>query len=187
MSPAAIPAWTPDGLLPPIGSDPVSPDRSPYRVALVDFVERFATSPARTAILDGLLRYRAALHAAGLVSGLQWLDGSFLEDIETHTGRPPRDVDVVTFYQRPNGQTPADLLAAAPSLFDPRVAKSNYGVDAYTVDLAWPQQRMVRVAAYWYSMWSHRRDLVWKGYLEVDLAPDHDQDAAARLAIKRAP
>lgn len=33
-------------------------------------------------MLDGLLRKRAALHAAGLIQGFQWLDGSFLEHVE---------------------------------------------------------------------------------------------------------
>jgi hypothetical protein len=96
---AAIPDWLPTGVLPPI--NPVSPttvDRSPYRVTLTDLVLRFNTSSERREILTGLLSFRKALHGLGLNSGFQWLDGSFLEDIVTTDSRPPRDIDVVTFY-----------------------------------------------------------------------------------------
>ncbi len=33
---------------------------------------------------------------------------------------------------------------------------------------------IVAQAAYWYGMWSHRRDQTWKGYLQVDLDPAAD-------------
>lgn len=36
MNAQAIPAWTPEGLLPPIGTDPAGPDRSTYRVPTCD-------------------------------------------------------------------------------------------------------------------------------------------------------
>jgi len=71
--------------------------RSPYVVGLLDVVERFATTPERIRILDGLLRFRADLHQTGIVSGFQWLDGSFMEQVEILEHRPPRDLDVVNF------------------------------------------------------------------------------------------
>ena len=71
----AIPAWTAEGVLPPINaSQPVSPERSPYVVSLADYVLRFGTSPERRAVIAGFLNYRAALHGAGLIHGFQWLD-----------------------------------------------------------------------------------------------------------------
>jgi hypothetical protein len=94
MSVVAIPAWTADGVLPPINaSQPVSPERSPYVVSLTDYVLRFSDTPERRAVLDGYLRYRAALHAAGVVQGFQWIDGSFLEHVEVTEGRTPNDID----------------------------------------------------------------------------------------------
>lgn len=36
---------------------------------------------------------------------------------------------------------------------------------------------LIRKATYWYSMWSHRRNQAWKGYLEVDLDPAFDRQA----------
>jgi hypothetical protein len=90
MSPVAIPAWTADGVLPPINaSQPTSPERSPYVVSLTDYVLRFGDTPERRGILDGFLKYRAALHRAGVVQGVQWLDGSFLEHVEVTEGRAP--------------------------------------------------------------------------------------------------
>jgi hypothetical protein len=64
----------------------------------MDLVTRFATTPERQAIIAGLLAYRHALHATGLVRGFQWLDGSFAEHVEVIEQRPPNDIDVVTFY-----------------------------------------------------------------------------------------
>ena len=53
------------------------------------------------AILDGFLRFRELLTQAGFVSGFQWVDGSFLENVEMLENRPPNDLDVVTFYIPP--------------------------------------------------------------------------------------
>lgn len=67
MMPMGIPAWNTQGVLPPVDvADPTSPLRSPYVVPLSEAVQRFGTSAERLTILEGLLEYRAALHAAGL-------------------------------------------------------------------------------------------------------------------------
>lgn len=184
MSPAAIPAWTADGVLPPINSaQPVSVERSPYIVSLTDYVLRFSDTPERRAVLDGLLRYRAALHAVGLVSGFQWLDGSFVEDVERIEGRAPRDIDIVTFYRLPPGRTQKEIGNAAPSLFfDHTGVKATYFVDGYSVDLGMEAEQLTKKTAYWYSIWSHRRTQLWKGFVQVDLAPVEDATAAATLA-----
>ena len=41
----------------------------------------------------------------------------------------------------------------------------------------------VQSIAYWYSMWSHRRDGLWKGFVQVDLDSAQDADARAVLNI----
>lgn len=111
MMPIGIPEWNEHGVLPPVGdADPTSRIRSPYRVSLSEVVLRFGTTEERRAILDGLLRYRAALHAIGLVQSFQWLDGSFLESIEQLESRPPNDVDVVTFIRLPPQLSQAALM-----------------------------------------------------------------------------
>ena len=175
------------GVVPPIrpsvaGHDP---DRSPYEADLGAVVDMFAVSQDRADILQGLLDYRAALHAAGLVSGFQWLDGSFLENIEDVEGRPPQDIDVVTFFELPAGQTQLTLLPVLESLFDPQQTKPRYKVDAYPFELGQPMDSTrVRTTTYWYSMWSHRRDGVWKGFVQVDLDPAIDVAGRTLLAQK---
>lgn len=179
MTTVAIPAWNPQGLLPPIDVlNPTSVERSPYRVVLTDVMVRFATSPQRRQILRGWLGYRAALHGMGLTDGFQWLDGSFLEQVETLENRPPQDMDVVTFLNPPAGFAPTQQQIAT---LDNQAAKQAFRVDSYFVDLNLPANELVERSAYWYSMWSHRRNQAWKGYLEVDLNPAYDQQATDYL------
>jgi hypothetical protein len=178
----AIPDWNAEGVLPPTGADPVSPERSPYPVSLLQLVERFAVSPARRTILDGFLRYRAALHACGLVIGTQWIDGSFVENIEAVHDRPPNDVDVVTFFLTPEGLTERDIAKYNPDLFVSDAAKQTYRVDAYLVGIRGTLEQLLQQATYWYSLWSHTRTQHWKGYLAVDLAPIEDAVALSLLA-----
>ena len=187
MMPMSIPARNSKGVIPPIGTaDPTSPLRSPYVVPLTEVVHRFGTSLARLTILEGLLRYRVALHAAGLIQGFQWLNGSFLEDVESRESRPPNDIDVVTFFRLPPGATEASIIQRAPVLF-PRdraarlIFKQQYHVDAYLEHLSARPERVVRRSTYWYSMWSHRRNGDWKGYLQVNLVPAEDAAASSLL------
>ena len=184
MSLVAIPQWTANGVLPPINaSHPVSADRSPYVVSLTDYVRRFSGTSERLTVIDGMIRYRAALHAVGLDAGFQWLDGSFLEHVELIEGRAPNDVDVVTFYQLPPGTSQAQLIARAGALLSNHaLVKADYHVDGYLVHLGMEPERLIRQSIYWYSIWSHRRNQLWKGFVQVDLAPSEDAMAAATLS-----
>jgi hypothetical protein len=187
MTIVAIPPWNAGGLIPPVNSvTPTAAERSPYSVALPELVLRFGTSTNRRRILDGFLRYRGMLHDAGLRSGFQWLDGSFLEHIELLEGRPPNDLDAVTFFRLPPGTTQTDIQSRAPDAFPltrgERMAfKSAFCVDPFYVNLDAPCERLVRSSTYWYSMWSHRRDASWKGYLQIDLDLADDATAASHL------
>ena len=185
-STAAIPGWSNAGVLPPVRPEVPgsSLDRSPYIVDLAVFVDHFATSPERMAILDDLLQFRADLHQAGITSGFQWLDGSFLEQVEVLENRAPRDMDVVTFLDLPSGQDQQSLIQRHGTLFDPKHVKATYAMDAYFVVLGEPLDiGSVRRVSYWYSMWSHRRDGLWKGFVQVDLDPSQDADARATLNL----
>lgn len=184
ISTGAIPAWNSAGVIPPIrpGVQGHDLDRSPYFVDLVTVVDRFATSPERCAILDGLLRYRSIWHQAGISSGFQWLDGSFLEQIETLESRPPKDMDVVTFFDLPDGDDQRSFVRNNPELFDRKKLKDDFYMDAYFSPLGgsfgvW----QVKNISYWYSMWSHRRNGLWKGFVQVDIDPSQDSSARAIL------
>lgn len=181
MANVAIPAWNALGVLPPIDpNSPTSPDRSPYPVALKDVVMRFSTSPARRAVLKGLLDYRATLHRIGYTSGFQWLDGSFIEEVEVLEARAPRDIDVVTFTHDPKNVTLSDDDAL---LLEHDAAKAAFKVDSYILELDQISRRELTFwSAYWYSMWSHRRNQAWKGFLQIELAPLDDAEAYSWLS-----
>lgn len=185
MSSNPIFSWNHQGVLHPI--DPsggaTSRNRSPYKVSLSDFVLQFSTTLPRQNLLSGFLSFRSALHGAGIRAGFQWLDGSFLECVESLRSRPPNDIDVVTFYIVPDGQTQKTLEASHPQLFDHDYIKDSYHVDAYFIELKGSTLgKLIAELTYWYSLWSHQRDsLLWKGYLQIDLSPTHDNVALENL------
>ncbi|WP_374234615.1 MULTISPECIES: DUF6932 family protein [unclassified Thiocapsa] len=184
MRAKTIPGWTSSGVLPSINpASPTSMDRSPYQVGIFDFALRFGTSSDRNRILLGLLEYRQVLRELGIARGFQWVDGSFLEDVERLEGRAPNDLDVVTFAHLPSGITQRDLIARRPNLFDRNRCKQDYRVDGFLVQLnGAPPEYLVERSRYWYSLWSHRRSGVWKGYIELSL--DADDDRAARQNVQ---
>jgi len=183
MTTVSIPDWNAQGVLPPC--DPIRPtsaERSPYTISLSDFVLRFSSTPKRQDVLTGFLDFRASLHEVGLVHGFQWVDGSFLEDIETIEGRAPADLDVVSFFHLPQGETQQSFAAAHPDVFDHDATKTRFHVDAYFVPLDDnPPAHLIERSAYWYSLWSHRRNGQWKGYLQIDLSQTADATAKAEL------
>lgn len=193
MTRVVIPTWNASGVIPPVSSTaPTSAERSPYLVSLSEFVLRYATSAKRQQILVGYLRYRGRLHSAGLTTGFQWIDGSFLENIEVTETRDPNDLDVVTFFSLPVGLTQQQVQARAPDAFPVTRAeratfKTAFLVDPYFVSLGSRASILVQQSAYWYSMWSHRRDATWKGFLQIDLDPAEDPLAAIQLQVPAIP
>lgn len=175
-----IPQFNLSGILPPFlpGSFPTSAAHtSPYKTTLMDLVSRFAISAERKKILQGFLEYRIALKKAGVVTGFQWIDGSFTEDIEKTAGRPPNDIDLVTFAHRPEESRSVEnwsaLVDANDDLFSPRNSKSRYFCDAYFVDFDIPPMLIAKQTSYWFGLFSHKREsYIWKGMLEIDLSED---------------
>jgi hypothetical protein len=179
-----LPAWNNAGILPPIkpGEPGHSPYRSPYEVDLIAFIDVFSLSPDRIKILDGFLRFREALQRLGLTSGFQWLDGSFLENIETLENRSPGDMDVVTFFYLPQGESQRYLYAKAPDLFDRQYLRETYNIDGYYKQLGGAfDVNNIKYISYWYSMWAHRRNGLWKGFVQIDLSQPTEASAKAVL------
>jgi hypothetical protein len=180
-----------DGILnvlpPHLGVGGAIINMSPYVCTALEVCQRFATTSARKQILEGFLNLRAELAALG-VQGFQWLDGSFVEDIEAQERRDPRDMDVVTFVA-----TPADpaglhaaIMASNPDLLNRPHVKANYHIDHFWLPLGSHPAQLVEHARYWYGLFSHRRDRVWKGMLALELLNMAD-DAAARVELGRKP
>jgi hypothetical protein len=171
-------------VLPPHLGDPRAiNDLSPYACTTLELCQRFATTPARKQILEGFLGLRAALVALG-IQGFQWLDGSFVEDIEAQEGRDPGDIDVVTFVANPADPAAfsAVVTGANPDLLNRPHVKATYHVDHFWMPLGSHPDRIVASTRYWYGLFSHRRDQIWKGMLVVEL-PNAADDAAARTEL----
>lgn len=167
-------------VLPPHAGDPWRrEDLSPYTCTVAELCDRFATSTKRKQILDGFLKLRAELFALG-IKGFQWLDGSFLEDIEFQEGRDPGDIDAITFVAEPptTAGLATKLIGPRPDLWKPDETKAKYSVDHYLVSLGASPVKIVEDTKYWYALFSHRRDGIWKGMLEVTLTDKSDDDAA---------
>ena len=187
---AMIPKFNHSGVLPPTlpGGDPtLQAHMSPYPASMSAVVIHFATSTERILILEGMLRYREYLLSTGIENGFQWLDGSFVEDCESTRSRPPKDIDLVTFAERPAGYTADkdwDTFCDKhwEHAFDPDAIKAAYSCDAYYVDLSISAQFLVRRTRYWFGLFSHQRGTnVWKGMIEVPLLSDDDD---ARKLLK---
>lgn len=180
MTKVPIPNWNSHGVIPPINTDsPVSRDRSPYKASVLDFAMRFSTSPERIAILKGFLNHRSKLHEIGVSRGFQWLDGSFLEQIEMIEQRNPKDLDVVTFFYNP---AMPELLLENGEIFDNKKVQEEYKIDSYFVELdLLSKEQLIQHSHYWYSVWSHRRNAQWKGFIQIDLSSSEDLAAMAHL------
>lgn len=182
-----IPTFTASGALPPfVGDDATERAQcSPYRAELSHVRAAFAHTREREALLRGLLDYRAALRAAGITQGFQLIDGSFTEDCENVRGRPPSDIDLVTFGTLPVPvHERSRFLAANMPLFNPENTKQAYSCDAYFVDLQKPSHLLVADTTYWFGLFSHQRvTALWKGLIQVPLVSDDD---AVRLAMDAA-
>ncbi len=170
------------GLIPPIDeSDPTSLARSPYEIDIIRFVTLFALSPVRVTILKGFLTFRHELYSVGILDGFQWIDGSFTENIELIERRSPNDVDVVTFFNYLNNDSDEAIVGRNPIVFDHDHVKKTYLVDSFFQPLQVPGGQLVDMTGYWYSMWSHKRDSSWKGFLKIPLSPQQDQVAMTIL------
>jgi hypothetical protein len=162
--------------------------RSPYAASTQELVERFGTSQERCVILRGLLNFRRGLRQLGFQNGLQWIDGSFVENCEAIKGRPPGDVDIVSLLNRP-----VDIHDEVgweqfinhhlDTWFNSEWTKENHRCDAYYLDLGIEPRLIAEQSAYWFGLFSHQRDTFrWKGLVQLDLA-DGDQGAEAALNI----
>ncbi|MFZ5691763.1 MAG: DUF6932 family protein [Pseudomonadota bacterium] len=191
-----VPNFDDRGLLPPyIGDDGTTDDRSPYDTTMTEVVTIFGTTPARRRLLAGLLDYRALLRSLGYDVGIQFVDGSFVENVEAREGRDPGDIDVFSFLQRPDRYS-QDAQAWATQGFpewqtqiaDQAENKRRFGLDTYAV--AVDQCAIVDTitfTSYWYSLFSHKRVTHdWKGFLRIGLGATDDAAARALLVTSNA-
>ena len=188
----AIPNFDYNGVLPPHGANyPKSiTSLSPYRATVLEFCQRFATTPYRVSLLKGYLGYRRWItQTAGIVDGVQWVDGSFVENTEIYKMRVPGDIDVLTFHALPRKMTDISewntFFEENQNNFDPDWNKSNFFCHAFTINLAVQDAfSLIHQTKYWYGLFSHQRgSRLWKGMIEIPLI-SNDADAANFLDSK---
>lgn len=141
---------------------------SPYAATVGEIAQQLATTPDRRAILLGLLAMRTELRKLGFTINRQWIDGSFCENIEALEGRPPGDIDVMSFLSHPSendAKSYNNLIVANIHLFDPKQSKSRFRCDHYVMA---SNVMSVDQLCYWNSLFSHRRNGLWKGYLQIE-------------------
>jgi hypothetical protein len=156
---------------------------APYEASMSEVARQFCTSAERVRLFKGLLQLRAELVDLGML-GLQWIDGSFCEDVEKLRGRAPGDIDVVTLLVRPkdarDDTTWRALWQANQRVFDSKQAKTIFGCEAFYIDATYPAILVADQVTYWFGLFTHQRvSNLWKGVVEVPLASD--DIAAAKL------
>lgn len=165
-----IPAFDHNDVLPPHLGSPTSPsDVSPYNCTIIEVCKRFATSRERIAILKGLITFRLEILRHGVAIGFQWIDGSFVENVEKSEGRPPRDLDIVTFFGGLDMAQLRVLNTNFPEFFDPALSRARYLLDHYAVDCTFSPLDTVEWTRYWIQLFTHNRQSVWKGILNVPI------------------
>jgi len=185
-----IPAFNLSGVLPPFDAvlgPAAAGSMSPYDASMSEFAAQFATSDARVDLLQGLLEYRVRLRNEGITEGFQWIDGSFVENVEETRDRPPSDIDLVTFAYRPNDlaeqPTWEGFVDAHPELFDQDESKEQFDCHAFFVDLSLSAEYAVDVGTYWFGLFSHQREtFLWKGLIRIPLDSD-DEIVLGALAL----
>jgi hypothetical protein len=186
--PNPIPDFDHNLVLPPHLGDPVDHGQlSPYPCTTLDLCQRLGITSERRTILGKFLGFRERLHNEGLTTGFQWLDGSFLEDMETREGRPPADLDVVTVYWGYDTKFQASLVGRFPDIANPLLSKANYSLDHYPFDAGYSPSFTLEQTRYWILLFSHNRLGVWKGMLRIELNTPAADAAAKRELAKVTP
>jgi hypothetical protein len=174
-----IPDFDHNHVLPPHLGNPTDRSHlSPYPCTILELCHKFSTSPNRIQILKNFVTFRQRMTALGIIYGFQWLDGSFMENIEASEKRAPRDLDVVTFFTNLSGADQANIIANFPEFANPTLSKNNFLLDHYAVDYAFSPEVTVEQTRYWLQLFTHNRVGVWKGILRLPLNTSVDDQHA---------
>jgi len=174
-----IPDFDHNNVIPPHLGNPIDRTHlSPYTCSILELCHKFSTSAVRIQILKNFILFRQRMTALGIVYGFQWLDGSFLENIEVSEARPPKDLDVVTFFGGLSIADQTNIRATFPEFSNPGLAKNNFQLDHYPVDYSYHPDVTIENTRYWIQLFTHNRVGVWKGILKLSLnTPIDDQHA----------
>lgn len=174
-----IPNFDHNNVLPPhLGNPTNRTDLSPYPCSILELCHKFSTSKHRIQILKNFVTFRQKMNSMNIVTGFQWLDGSFMENIEVSEGRAPQDLDVVTFFGGLTIAEQTNFRVTFPEFSNPILAKNIFLLDHYAVDYSYNPDVTVEQTRYWLQLFTHNRLGVWKGILRLSLnTPIDDQHA----------
>lgn len=174
-----IPDFDHNNVIPPHLGNPTEPSHlSPYECSILDLCHKFAFSKDRIEILKGLVKFRQRINENGIIYGFQWLDGSFLENIEKSENRPPNDLDIITFFGGLTSENQSLIIASFPEFADSILSKNSFKLDHYPVDYSYHPYFTVERTRYWIQLFTHKRNGIWKGILRLSLnTPIEDQYA----------
>lgn len=174
-----IPNFDHNHVIPPhIGDPRLRTDVSPFECTTLELCQKFSTSAERIIILKNFLQFRNVMHSCGVTTGFQWLDGSFLENIEISELRSPRDLDVVTFFGGLTILEQKGIKLIFPEFGSPSLSKNNFLLDHYAVDYCYDPNVTVEQTRYWLQLFTHKRNGIWKGMLKVQLNTLKDDEDA---------
>lgn len=152
----------------------------------MELVARFRTNDPRKALLRGLIAYRQHILSDGYDQGFQFINGSFVEDVEAIRGRPPGDIDVMSFLVRPQkyvgDQSAWETVGKQFWLTEVRGRAANrarFSLDTFAALL---DEANYRNFTYWHGLFSEqKRTFAPKGYIVINLDPVADRAALANL------
>lgn len=176
-----IPPFDHNDVLPPyLGNNPADIRAlSPYKTDIMEFCRHFATSQERIEILKGFVQFRLDCIRFGVCHGFQWIDGSFIEDIEKSDKRAPRDIDVVTFLFNLTRNQKLIIANQFKAFVNPGMSKMTYHVDHYLVEADSNPVTTISMVKYWNQLFGHNRKGVWKGMVKIPLCADNQADTDA--------
>jgi hypothetical protein len=174
-----IPDFDHNQVLPPHLGTPINPnDLSPYCCTSLELCKKYAYTKERVEILKGYIQSRQILNQNAVTNGFQWLDGSFLENIELLEKRPPNDLDLVTFFQGISISEQLIITGKFPEFASSILSKKTFKIDHYPVDFGYIPEKTVELTRYWLQLFTHNRNNIWKGMLRIELnTPKIDSDA----------
>ncbi len=188
-----LPPFDMRGLLPPfMGEDAATADRSPYQTTMPELVAAMGTSQHRRGLIRKLIAYRTLLLGDGYIKGVQFIDGSFVENIELIRNRPPQDIDVFSILHIPpkylnniHDWITIGLQFWADEVVHRDKNKDRFSLDTYGIvfeECIGDPMRLINNTNYWYGLFSHQREtFAWKGFACLALDPDGDQNALDML------
>ncbi|TWR30369.1 hypothetical protein FPZ43_05355 [Mucilaginibacter pallidiroseus] len=118
------------------------------------------------------------MDSIGIVNGFQWIDGSFLENIEVLENRDPNDLDIVTFHGFLDTHILHNITTSFPEFSSSIQSKTNFLLDHYPVDFTYHPIVTVEATRYWLQLFSHNRKGVWKGIVQLPLNTSSENELA---------